>query len=177
MRMFFAAPLPRDVRRTLSEAQSRLISLSPGARFVPPENFHITMQFIGESNAIAEAATACREAVRGISPISLKLGEYGCFSQGSGNTGFMGLTGNCKELELLYRSLQTALLEQGFSLGRQRFVPHITLARGLALEQDAASVMEGAGNAHPFTVSELALFESKNINGHMVYTALHREKL
>lgn len=176
MRMFFAVPLPRDVRRTLTQAQSRLLPAAPNARFVPPENFHITMHFVGESEDIVGASAACRDAVRGIAPFSLKLGDFGSFAQGKSQTGYIGLTGNVQELELLYNSLRSALYEQGFALGSRRFVPHITLARNLPQGLDA-SVMDGAGRAHAFTASELAVFESKNVSGRMVYTALHREKL
>lgn len=44
MRLFVALSLPEPVREALSALANGL----PGARWVPPENMHLTLRFIGE---------------------------------------------------------------------------------------------------------------------------------
>ncbi|MEL7603223.1 MAG: RNA 2',3'-cyclic phosphodiesterase [Bacillota bacterium] len=109
MRLFIAIPLPPDVRRELSAAQQRLMGVCPEGRFVPSENFHITLHFIGESADMAGAALACDEAVRGIRPFVLRLSDYGSFARGRARTGYIGLSGDMDELYRLHETLTAAL--------------------------------------------------------------------
>ena len=45
MRLFVALDLPWSVREQLAALSGSGI---PGARWVPPENFHLTLRFIGD---------------------------------------------------------------------------------------------------------------------------------
>ena len=44
MRLFVAVDLPADLKEQLAS----LCQGIPGARWVPPENMHLTLRFIGE---------------------------------------------------------------------------------------------------------------------------------
>ena len=66
MRLFIAIELPRSFTQELARVQKEVKQVSCGGRFVPQENFHITLHFIGESNNLAGAVDAMHEAVRGI---------------------------------------------------------------------------------------------------------------
>ena len=171
MRLFIAVPLPADVRRALSRVSRELIARGATGRFVPEENYHITLRFIGESSDVYALSLAMRDAVRDVTPFSLRLGAYGFFASGGGRTGYIGLTGDLPELERLSETLEGALLEQGFSRGRGRFVPHVTLGRSLLVPEGAAVKCEPV----PFAVGALVLYESRQEGGRMAYTPLHRE--
>ena len=175
MRMFIAIPLPPDVRRELSAAQQRLMGVCPGGRFVPSENFHITLHFIGESADMAGAALACDEAVRGIRPFVLRLADYGSFARGRARTGYIGLSGELTELNRMHETLTAALRANGFHCEQRRLTPHITLARELTHGPEVPEMevpITGAGAA--FTASQLVLFESRNVRGQMMYSPLHK---
>jgi 2'-5' RNA ligase len=120
MRLFIAIPLPPDVRRELADAQQRLMGVCPQGRFVPGENFHITMHFIGESTDMAGAALVCDEAVRGIRPFVLRLSDYGSFARGKARTGYIGLSGDMDELYRLHDTLTAALRAHGFACEQKR---------------------------------------------------------
>ena len=75
MRLFIAIELPASFKNEVDRIQKEVKQLSSGGRFVPKENFHITLHFIGESQNLVGAAEAMAEAVRGIRPFELHLGR------------------------------------------------------------------------------------------------------
>ena len=182
MRLFIAIELPKPVKEALVGIQREVKSKSAGGRFVAPEGFHLTLRFIGESNALAEAAAAMREATRGIRPFMLKLGQYGCFDRDTGATGFVNVNGDLKELGILREALRCAMFDRGFSRERGRFTPHITLGRNIVHDELTLGELKAmpAINA-TMTVNGITLFESVRGMGNavergMVYHALHKER-
>ena len=156
--------------------QKEVKQLSCGGRFVPQENFHITLHFIGESDDLAGAAAAMGEAVRGIRTFTLHLGKYGCFEKKDGRTAYVEVKGELDELDRLYESLQAALYDNGFSRERKRFKPHITLGRSVELDELAQGELERLSPNASMTVQGITLFESVRENGRVVYRPLHRER-
>lgn len=55
MRLFIAIDLPRSFKAEVTRIQKELKQLSCGGRFVPANNFHITLHFIGETPRIFRA--------------------------------------------------------------------------------------------------------------------------
>lgn len=132
MRLFIAIELPRSFKQELARVQKEVKQMSCGGRFVPQENFHVTLHFIGESNDLAGAVAAMREAVRGIRTFTLHLGKYDCFDKNGSKTSFLAVKGELDELERLYESLQCALYDNGFSRRAQALPPahHAWAQRG-----------------------------------------------
>jgi 2'-5' RNA ligase len=176
MRLFIAIPLSAGVRRALADAQRSLKQYCSGGKFVPPENFHITLHFLGETQNIAGAARAVQNAVRDARPFTLRLGKYGAFARGRARTSFIETEGDLVELSRLYETLQSALADEGFARGHRKFTPHITLGRNVEHDALAAQELENCCESVAFTVQEIVLFESRNINGRMVYTPVQRGK-
>ena len=173
MRLFIAIPLPPDITRALSSARVALEEHGVTGRFVPRENYHITLHFLGETDALKDITDAMRQAVRDIRPFVLRLKEYGSFKTDGSHTGFVNVTCDSEELNRLYETLESALWERGFSKNRGRLTPHITLGR--KIEGDDGFVLPPQKAA--FTANSLVLYESTSERGQMVYTPVHREKL
>ena len=178
MRLFIAIELPNDMRRELTGLLKALKERSCGGRFVPPENFHITLCFLGESDDVAGAAEAMREAVRGIHKFTLRLGRYGFFDKVSGGrrTGLVEIDGDTAELSLLHETLSSALTDRGFLLDRKRYKPHITLGRNVEHDELVTEELKSFELVSSCEVSSITLFESTRVNGRQVYTPLHRER-
>ena len=49
LRLFVAAEVPEDVRAGLAESVARLRERFPKARWVPPQNQHVTLKFLGST--------------------------------------------------------------------------------------------------------------------------------
>lgn len=177
MRLFIAIDLPVQMKRTLLGLQNALKASAKG-RMVPLENFHITLHFIGESDALSDAVSAMRAAIRGIKPFNLHLGGYDTFQRADSVTSIVRIGGDLRELGLLYESLQSAMYDHGFSREYKRFSPHITLGRNVTYNSDEAEEKLYATKLNAsMQVREITLFESRRTPHGMQYIPLHREKL
>ncbi len=173
MRLFIAIPLPPDVLRAVSRARVALEQYGATGRFVPRENYHVTLHFLGETDRLLEATDAVREAVRDIHPFVLRLNAYGSFKSEKSHTGFVSLGCDSDELGKLYETLEAALWERGFSRNRGSLTPHVTLGR--RIEGDDGFVLPPQKAA--FTANIIRIYESRRERGAMRYTSLHQELL
>lgn len=171
MRLFIAIPTPPDIKRAVSDTAIRLKKAGATGRFVPEKNYHVTMHFIGESDSLSDAVAAMSEAALDAKPFLLRLSDYGAFHTGNGNTGFVKVLDESGELQSLYETLEQALWDHGFSKNRSRLVPHITIGRNIIGDDHFSVVRREA-----FTADSMILFESRNVNGQMEYTPIHKEK-
>ncbi len=55
MRLFIAIPLPPDITRALAAARVALEAHGATGRFVPRENYHITLHFLGETDDLMDS--------------------------------------------------------------------------------------------------------------------------
>ena len=171
MRLFIAVPLPKNVQRTVYAVQQKLQSSATGGRFVPEGNHHITVRFIGESNALGDIADAMHEAARDAKPFLLRLGALDRFTHCGTSTSFLRVEGELDEFFRIHQTLESALLDRGFVRGRGKPEPHITLAR--AAEYDLPDGLFVPSEA--FRAGSIVLYESRNLYGRMVYTPVHTE--
>src|SRR3954451_24232219 len=124
MRLFVALDLPWLLRERLSALAGGL----PGARWVPPENYHLTLRFIGETPG--HKAEDIDVALAGLRArgFSLTLAGVGTFSKGGRSTALWVGGGGNPQLDHLQNKIETALQLCGLDAERRRFLTHVTLA-------------------------------------------------
>lgn len=179
MRLFIAIELSPDMRRGLLGLSKALRERSCGGRFVPAENMHVTLQFLGETDDVSGAADAMREAVRDIRPFSIRLGEYGFFDgtrPGAKRVALVTVLPEDDELFVLNEALGSALSDRGFDLEHRRFVPHITLGRSVEHDELVTAELRAIPLSASMRVDGITLFESVKQKGKQVYLPLHRER-
>lgn len=160
MRLFVALGLPEAVSTQLTG----LIGGIPGARWVPPENHHLTLRFIGEVEPWR--ADEVDEALAGIRarPFDLTLNGLGLFEKaGRINALWVGVE-RSEALLRLQAKVETALQRVGLEPERRRFAPHVTLARTERAAPDKLVSFVQAHNlfrAPVMRVEEFCLFSSK----------------
>ena len=179
MRLFIAIELSNTMRNELTGLLKALKQRSCGGRFTVPENMHLTVHFIGETDDVAGVTAAMREACRDIRPFTLKAGSYGFFDEtpsGNHRVSLVTVEGELSELSILRECLEAALADRGFPRDRKKFIPHITL--GLSVEHDELVTAELRSMilSSETNVTGITLFESARIKGKTVYTPLHRER-
>ncbi len=100
---------------------------APEVRWVGPETFHITLQFLGETKKLEEIQRSLRE-VRG-TPIELNFRNAGFFpSSKSPRVFWVGIEAD-QNLQALVNLIGEALQPLGFERDAGSFKPHLTLAR------------------------------------------------
>lgn len=124
-RLFVAIDLPGEVKTDLV----RLCSGVPGAKWVRPEQMHLTLRFIGEVDE--QQLDTIRKALTGIrsSPFGMALRSVGQFPpKGTARVLWVGLD-TPPALNQLQRQIETAVVASGIAPESRAFSAHITLAR------------------------------------------------
>ena len=125
MRLFIAIDIPSE----LQQALCRLRSDIPGARWVPDNQIHLTLAFLGEVEA-----NALEELQRNLAKISVPCFQLhfkgtGCFpDRRRPRVLWVGLDPQ-PLLDGLAARVRSAVLSSGISQEERPFSPHITLAR------------------------------------------------
>ena len=159
IRLFVGVELPPGVTDRLYGLRGGV----PGARWVEPENLHLTLRFIGN----VEDTIFCDidDALGRVSgpAFDLEINGTGEFSRGRRPVMiWAGITPNPALLDL-QRRIEAGLVKAGFPPEGRRFTPHVTLAR--IKDGARARVREFvAGNnpvrLGPFPVTHFTLFSS-----------------
>ena len=127
MRAFVAVPIPDDV---VAEAQQRLAEVGerPDLRWVPPQQWHVTLAFLGEiGEDVVTALSARLERVsRRHGPMRLRLESAGRFDN---RVLWLGVGGDRDALRRLAASVSAAAGRGGIAREHGRFRPHLTVAR------------------------------------------------
>ena len=123
-RLFFAVYPDDRVRGQLARVQAGFAAGT--ARAVPPDNFHLTLAFLGEVPANERECCAQAAGTVEIPRTSIMLDRFGCF--GKPPLCWLGPTAIPMELRTLYKRLQRAIAPCGYH-DRREFRPHVTLFR------------------------------------------------
>jgi len=132
MRLFVAVNFPGEIKADLSALQEKLKRVPSDARWVREENFHLTIQFLGDTPAeqVPLIASALQYAAAGIKPFNLHFRDVGFFpDEKKPRVLWVGVGGEVDVLARLHRQVQKALEPLGFTPEKRRFSPHLTLAR------------------------------------------------
>jgi RNA 2',3'-cyclic 3'-phosphodiesterase len=148
-RVFFALWPTRRVRERLVAATRDAVA-SAGGRAVHPENYHITIAFLGEVDEPALDRLLAVPPVR-TGPVDLALDRLGGF--GRARVAWLAPTRMPSALTALEQVLWRRLENAGFKRETRPFRPHLTLAR-------KARPVQGMLEPVRWRATRLALVES-----------------
>ncbi|MEP7241508.1 MAG: RNA 2',3'-cyclic phosphodiesterase [Devosia sp.] len=159
-RLFTGLEVSRDVRVALSLKRGGL----PGARWIDPENYHITLCFIGDvDNRTANDVTDLLDRLSHSDGFRIRLSHLGVFGGAKPRALYAGIEPS-EALERLQAAHERMLRRLGLDPDGRRFVPHVALARLKgASAMDVADFMHQAGHFWPleFSVGRFVLFSSR----------------
>ena len=159
IRLFVALDLPPSLRTQLSFLAGRL----PGARWTPPENYHVTLRFIGELPGWrAEEVDAALASLRAPG-FTLQLAGVSVLHKGAKTSGLRVDVERNSSLDHLQAKIETALQRVGLDPERRRFAPHVTLAKVEGVAEDRLAAWVQSHNlfrSDPLRVEHFTLFSS-----------------
>ena len=125
MRLFIAIEIPDELKSALGKLHSGIA----GARWVPEEQLHLTLAFVGEVDAAASDLLSERLAGISSEGFILHFSRLGCFPNNrKPRVIWAGLEPE-PLLGRLVSLVRQAALDTGILLEERPFAPHITLAR------------------------------------------------
>lgn len=133
MRLFLTVNMSDSVRDEIGQGIPDIHSHIGKGKWVPKENLHITMLFLGEveRGKLSIIEEVMEEAVDGMKPFHLVVEGLGTFPNPKRpNILWAGVKGDLNDLNRLYQQTIQAIdkTELPFD-AKPRYTPHITLAR------------------------------------------------
>ena len=124
-RLFVALPLPDSIIDVLAPSME---GGPPGLRWVPEDNLHCTIRFIGtverhEAQDLADALARLRHP-----PFGVRIDGVGIFTHRRREALWARLVPRAP-LEALHEKVDRTLVQLGHAPERRAYLPHVTLAR------------------------------------------------
>ena len=174
-RLFVALRPPPPIRDLLIDAMDD----SPELRWVPEDNLHLTLRFVGEvERPVAEDIAAALDGIRS-PPFSIALAGVGQFAQRNRGSVWAGVQPR-DPVAALAAKIERACTSAGLTPEHRAFHPHITLARwsGASAQVVKSVLQRNAGlTSPPFAVDSFTLFESRLSRHGPHYEAIAEYKL
>lgn len=163
-RLFTGLEIPTDVGFSLSLKRGGLA----GARWIEPDDYHITLRFIGDiderqADEVADSLDLLGHSLR----FPIRLTHLGTFGGDRPRALYAGVEPS-EALNRLQSAHERVLQRAGLAPEGRKFVPHVTLARLRgASAGDVARFIAHAGRFEPitFSVPRFVLFSSKDSVG------------
>src|SRR3979409_1130487 len=162
-RLFTGLEIPAEIGQTLSDLRGGL----PGARWIDPENYHVTLRFIGDIDGVAANEIASLLFRINRKPFEVALQGLSSFG-GRKPRAVVASIAPSRPLIELQAELERLMQRFGLDPEGRKFTPHVTLARLRdASNQDVADYLSVRGYfpTRVFTASRFVLFSSRASTG------------
>lgn len=133
MRLFVSIDLPDHLTAPLAELQTAF-EPADGLRLVDPEQAHITLKFLGETDpdrldTVIDRLNAA-VAAASVGPFDASVEGLGVFPEMQYiRVVWVGIDDGADQMVRLHESIESAMIELGYDAASHAFTPHITLGR------------------------------------------------
>ncbi len=169
IRLFVALAIPETLRPRLS----MLCAGVPGARWVRPENYHLSLRFVGEvEHGVADDVDAALGMVSA-APFEIGLAGVGCFGKADAARLLWAGVEPSAGLNQLQAKVEAAVERAGLPAEQRRFSPHVTLGRprrAPAVRVERFVADHGDFRAGLFAIDRFILYSSFLSSSGAIYT-------
>jgi 2'-5' RNA ligase len=158
-RLFTGLEIPQSIGQALATLRGGL----PGARWIDPENYHVTLRFIGDvDDVVAHEVASMLGRVRR-QPFELRVEDLKSFG-GRKPRAVVAMLGPAQALMELQAEHERLMQRVGLEPEGRKYMPHISLAR--LRESSSRQVADYLAvrapfRSPPFQVSRFVLFSSR----------------
>jgi 2'-5' RNA ligase len=163
MRLFVGIAIPDEVKDTLERVTLRLRAKDDGLRWSTPDQWHVTLVFLGEVGDEARGRLVGELAAVRLPPVSFQMEGLGVFERVGILHAQVKVT---PELLRLYGAVAAAVKRAGLVVEDRPYRAHVTLAR--SRNRDGKKTMERLRRSsaqqrleEQWTAKEFLLYESK----------------
>ena len=184
-RLFLGIGLPDEIRRAAVRIRDRIQPYIEKARWVPPENYHLTVKFLGNTpdDRIQTIHKTMTTICARYPAFELELKGFGAFPDWRRPRVLWIGVERVPTLWDLAAEVETAMTELGYPAENRPYAPHLTLARvkftrreviDKMLEREKKMLEQSLGT---FMVDYISLFESRLHPSGAVYSIIQRYPL
>jgi 2'-5' RNA ligase len=174
IRSFIAIPLESEIRRAAVRLIERLRQPNDGIKWVPTDNLHLTLKFLGDvdNTEIPAVCSVIRDVVGQFDPFELGFGGTGGFPEITRpRVLYAGVDDPSGSLTEIVTRLERDLAQLGFKREPRDYTPHLTLGRtksgsrrasGEVIERLKRDQTTQLGNMSVATIQMVASFLDKH---------------
>lgn len=185
VRTFVAVTLDEEIRRRVSDVQQCAMKLASGVKWVPPENYHVTLKFLGDvrRDKLSHVQSAIDEVARKLPAFDMTISGMGVFpTPRRPRVVWVGIEDGRDRLVELATAVEARLVEAGYEKEEKPFRSHITIGRVREGNKPVPGLVEGLSEINSSglgvqRVASVALMQSVLQPGGPIYTPLSEHKL
>lgn len=180
MRLFIAVELEKDIIAAFCSLHDELKRRADKMRFVPLQNLHLTLFFLGNTpeNKLAEISKALQSLGANLSPFKLEFNNrLETFNaKNPARVVWVGIKSDLAALQKLQAMIAATMHRMGFLRTEKTYIPHITVGRDVRFKEEY--IVEGDNNGMfkgkipEMLVKNFSLIESRIADGKRVYKTL-----
>lgn len=163
-RLFTGVELPADVGQDLAIMKGGI----EGARWIDPDNFHLTLRFIGDiPDRIADELMTELQRVVAMPTFNISLAGVGVFGTKKPHSLYVKVeeSPDLRRLQAMHERICQSL---GMPPEQRKFTPHVTIARLRGAMPRQVQTYASAHNLYRsrvFDVSQFVLFSARSSRG------------
>ena len=176
MRIFVALNLPQKTKDNLERSVSEFKALSSGGNFVPKDNYHLTLHFLGE--VAPSDLTFVQSAMDGVKNLPAPELSVSQFTVLRASDIVCAKLRQNQALTTLHDELGQRLEQHGFEVEHRAYRPHVTLIRKKSFTLPFSEVTKSVKVYNmPFYATDLTLYESVFTASGVTYRELYKVTL
>ncbi len=180
VRLFFCVDLEERAKERLGRMIQELKVRCGQGKWVPPQNLHLTLRFLGEvdEGKVGELRELAHRVAARFAPFHMRLGSLGAFpAPGRARVIWLGALEGGEEFVRLATAMEEEVRKLGFKPETKEPKPHVTLAR-FKRPRDLGGSLQGV-KPEPLSIEvrEITLMRSTLRPEGPIYTPLFRVPL
>lgn len=176
MRIFVALELPQRVKDNLARSAEQMRHFATKGNFVPQENYHLTLHFLGE--VLESDLIFVQSAMDGVKDLPAPQIAVQQFTVLRGSDVVCAKIRQNGDLTALHDKLGELLENNRFGVEHRAYRPHVTVVRKFGFELPFSEVTKGVDVFNkPFFATELVLYQSVLSKNGPHYKELYRVTL